>query len=72
MPEVEFLTQVFCNTCGSKMPRLDPGGNIAVIPFGTLDDAPGVKPDKHIYVAYKAKWHEIADDLPAFDEQPAG
>lgn len=70
VPEAEFFTQVFCKTCGSKMPRLDPGRGIAVIPFGSLDDDPDAKPVDHIYVDYKAKWHEITDDLPIFGEMP--
>ena len=52
------------------MPRLDPGRQIAVIPFGSLDDDPGVKAVDHIYVDYKAKWYEITDDLPTFAEAP--
>lgn len=71
VPQAEFFTQVFCDTCGSKMPRLDPGRGIAVIPLGSLDDDPQARPVDHIYVDFKAKWYEISDDLPAFAEMPA-
>ena len=54
VPDARYFTQVFCKTCGSKMPRLDPERGIAVIPFGGLDDDPGVKPD----------------DLPRYGEDP--
>ena len=70
VPDAEYFTQVFCKTCGSKMPRLDPGRQIAVIPFGSLDDDPKAKPVRHIYAKYKAKWYEITDDLPVFNEGP--
>jgi hypothetical protein len=70
VPDAEHFTQVFCRTCGSKMPRLDPGRNIAVIPFGSLDDDPQTKPVDHIYVDYMAKWDRITDDLPQFGEEP--
>jgi hypothetical protein len=33
---------------------------------GLLDDDPGLKPDKHIYVEHRAWWHTITDDLPQF------
>ena len=71
LPEAKYFTQAFCRTCGSKMPRLDPGRDIAVIPFGGLDDDPGARPQRHIYVDYMAKWYEITDDLPVFGEEPA-
>jgi hypothetical protein len=32
-----------------------------------LDDAPGINPDNHIFVEYRAPWFEIADDLPQYD-----
>ncbi|MEM7226650.1 MAG: GFA family protein [Pseudomonadota bacterium] len=68
--EARFFTQVFCDTCGSAMPRRDPDRKIAVIPLGALDDDPGIKPVDHIFVAYKAGWHDITDDLPRFEEAP--
>ena len=69
-PEARYFSQVFCPTCGSGMPRRDPERGIAVIPFGSLDDDPGRGADDHIFVASKAPWHEITDDLPRFDEAP--
>jgi hypothetical protein len=71
LPEAQFFTQVFCEICGSKMPRLDPDRNLAVIPLGSLDDDPGIRPIDHIYVAYKCEWHKITDDLPAYEEGPS-
>ena len=70
LPEARFFSQVFCPTCGSGMPRLDPERGVAVIPFGSLDDDPGRGADDHIFVASKAPWYEISDDLPRFDETP--
>lgn len=65
-------TQVFCRTCGSKMPCLDPDRKHAVIPFGALDDDPGTRPARHIHAAEMARWYQITDDLPVFDKEPAG
>lgn len=69
-PDARYFTQVFCEICGSKMPRIDPDREIAVVPLGILDDDPGMKPVRHIYTADKAKWYEITDDLPVFEQGP--
>jgi len=50
------------------MPRLDPNRGIAVVPMGSLDDDPGIRPTAHIFVGSKAPWFEIADDLPQYKE----
>lgn len=70
LPEARYFTQVFCEVCASAMPRLDPERGIAIIPFGALDDDPGIRPADHIYVASKAGWHDITDDLRQFEEGP--
>jgi hypothetical protein len=40
------------------------------VPLGTLDDDPGVRPELHVYVANKAPWFTITDDLPQFAAGP--
>ena len=55
----------FCDDCGSALPA-PPESGYFEIPAGLLDDDPGLTPDKHIYVEYKAPWHAINDDLPRF------
>jgi hypothetical protein len=69
-PGARFFTHSFCRTCGSGVPRLDPGRGIASIPLGSLDDDPGRGADDHIYVASKAPWYDIPGDLPRYDEAP--
>ncbi len=70
LPSARFFTHAFCAVCGSGLPRIDPERKIAVVPFGALDDHPGCKPADHIHVASKARWYEITDDLPVYDEGP--
>ncbi len=72
VPDAKFFTQTFCKTCSSLMPRIDEARGIAVIPLGCLDDDPGMKPVDHIFVANKAGWHEITDDLPTFEQGLTG
>lgn len=70
LPEANHFTQVFCDVCGSKMPRIDTERDIAIVPFGILDDDPGVKAADHIFVADKAKWYDVTGDLPVFQQGP--
>ncbi len=72
LPGARYFTQVFCRRCSSAMPRIDLERGIAVIPFGALDDDPGIRPADHIFTAHMAGWHEITDDLPRFEEGPPG
>jgi hypothetical protein len=39
------------------------------IPAGSLDEEPGLHPDKHIYVDCKAQWDNTIGDLPQFTKQ---
>ena len=47
----------FCSKCGSVTPF--DAGEYEVVPAGCLDDDPGIRPGRHIFVASKAPWHEI-------------
>lgn len=64
VPEARFFTTVFCRRCGSKMPRVSPERGIAIVPLGSLDDDPGIRPQRHIFVGSKAPRYDITDDLP--------
>jgi hypothetical protein len=64
IPEALRFTQCFCRRCGGKLPRVDRERKLAIVPLGALDDDPGIRPSSHIFVASKAAWDEIADELP--------
>ncbi len=70
VPDARHFAQVFCEVCSSPMPRRDADRGITVIPMGSLDDDPEIRPIDHIFVAHKASWHDITDDLPQFPEGP--
>ena len=54
----------FCIRCGSPVPDPLPGARWFEVPAGLLDDDPGVRPDRHIFVDRKAPWSPLVDDLP--------
>jgi hypothetical protein len=62
--------RAFCTTCGSPLPIEIEGSPFVVLNAGVLDDDPGTRPLRHAFVAQKACWHEVADELPQFDGRP--
>lgn len=61
----------FCGRCGSVVPSDASDGRV-FMPAGNFDDDPGLRPISHIFVASKAPWFDIEDDLPRFDAFPPG
>lgn len=64
VPEARFFSSVFCRTCGAPMPRIDESRDLVIIPGGSFDGDPGVRPDEHIFTGSKAAWFDITDSLP--------
>ncbi len=62
--------RTFCRVCGSVGPATMPELGIAVAPAASLEGELGIKPQSHIFVASKAPWDAITDDLPKFDAYP--
>jgi hypothetical protein len=57
-----------CGICGSLLYSVVRDGAYVHVALGSLVDEPTIRPTEHIYVASKAPWFEIADDLPQNDE----
>ena len=57
-----------CGTCGSLLFSLVRDGEWVHVAMGSLQDAPSIRPEEHIFVGSKAPWFEITDDLPQADE----
>lgn len=70
VPDAKHFTHTFCRVCGSSMPRTDEARGVAVVPLGSLDDDPGVRPLRHIWVESMPAWDQITDDLPQFPGAP--
>jgi hypothetical protein len=61
----------FCRVCGSPLlSRFDFEPAVYGLPLGALDDDPGKKPKSHVFVAHKAPWYDIIDELPQFAGLP--
>ena len=65
------LDKAFCEACGSAVFAIDPDdADQVIVRLGAIDGDPGIRPQAHQYVAYKAPWIELPDDgLPRFPER---
>ncbi|MFL5922158.1 MAG: GFA family protein [Gaiellaceae bacterium] len=62
------LNDTRCAACGSLLYSVVRDGEYVHVALGSLVDAPSLRPTHHIFVASKAPWYEITDDLPQHDE----
>jgi hypothetical protein len=67
----EGVQRMFCSRCGSPiLSRRDSHPEVMRVRLGTLDTPLPAGPGAHIYVASKADWFEIHDQLPQHPDRP--
>ena len=67
----DAVRRSFCETCGSSLLFQHAAmPDASFVPVGTLDDDPGARPEAHIFVASKAPWYDITDELPQHEAYP--
>ena len=65
----ETQTKLFCKTCGSPIISKNTlAPDMVRVRLGTIESDINEHPEAHIFVASKANWERISDDLPRFDE----
>ena len=70
-PEAVRFTNSFCTACGSRVPRFIERTGTVLIPAGSLDDEPGIRPQARIFQGSRAAWSCDGAILPRFDEYAA-
>lgn len=70
LPGAKYFATSFCKKCGSSLPWQTQSSKAVVIPAGTLDDDPKVKPRHNIYCANKAYWYTEASELLQYEKLP--
>ena len=66
----EGAVKAFCSNCGSSLFGGDwPDGPQVSIRMGAFDVDPGIRPQFHTFVADRAPWDTITDDLPQYPER---
>ncbi|MDU8929245.1 GFA family protein [Alisedimentitalea sp. MJ-SS2] len=57
----------FCGTCGSSLFYKPDGADHVSVATGSFDTPTGLKLRRHIFVADKGDYYDIADDAPQFE-----
>lgn len=61
--DTKYFATCFCKQCGGSLPWLAKQGATYVIPAGTLDENPEIKPQQNIFWDSKACWYEETNTL---------
>jgi hypothetical protein len=70
VPGANVFAQAFCGDCGGALPRVEAGDGLSMIPLGSLDVTPPMKPSMHIHVGSRASWYDIPGGLPQHEGYP--
>lgn len=70
LPDARHFATAFCTHCGSSLPWHAQSGKAVVVPAGTLDEDPHIRPVQNIYCASRATWYTEPSSLPMHDELP--
>jgi hypothetical protein len=68
LPSARSFSTTFCRTCGSPLPHPTRSGRELIVPAGSLDGDPGLRPDAHTHWESRASWSCGPDALPCRDE----
>jgi hypothetical protein len=72
VPEAQRFTNCFCSVCGGRLPRYVKETDMIIIPAGSLDSDPMIKPGARIFWDSRASWSCSGDKLPFHAEYPTG
>lgn len=70
VPDAERFFNNFCSRCGSPMPRVVPQLGAVVVPAGSLDNLPAIKPQARIFWDSRVDWSCAGDELAHYAEYP--
>ncbi len=58
----------FCSNCGGPLPHHTRSGREVVVPAGSLDGKPNLRPQAHIFWGSRTGWSCGDKELPRFEE----
>lgn len=70
LEDAKHFATSFCKNCGSSLPWLGKTGRAVVVPAGTLDTDPKIKPLQNIFYGSRAPWYQDPQALPVYMELP--
>ncbi|MET0122202.1 MAG: GFA family protein [Candidatus Thiodiazotropha sp. 6PLUC9] len=71
LAEAKHFATGFCKRCGSSLPWQSQSGKAVIVPAGTLDKDPGIRPSQNIFTSSAADWFEEPHKLPHYDALPS-
>ena len=69
-PETKYFATSFCKKCGSSLPWLSKSGLVVVVPAGSLDGDPGIRPTHNVFCGSRSAWYTDASSLPEHEDMP--
>ena len=66
----KYFATNFFKICGSLLPWLDKMSKTVIVPAGTLDDDPGIRPMQNIFCGSQAKWFLHSNTLVQYEGLP--
>jgi hypothetical protein len=58
LPMAHYFNKSFCSLCGSPVPHRARSGEFLIIPAGSLNSDPGIRPQHNIFWGDRAVWYE--------------
>lgn len=68
LPSAQSFATTFCRNCGAPLPHHTRSGREVVVPAGSLDNVPSLKPQANIFWSSRAPWACGSAALPNFDK----
>ena len=66
----DVISKSFCPHCGSLVPYISPKSGKLIIPAGSLNGDPGIRPEDNIFWGNRADWYESISKVPKFEGFP--
>lgn len=70
LPTAQRFSVWFCTNCGTRMPHKVRNAESMLIPAGTLDTDPVMKPELSIFWQSRSAWYVEPGERPRFDDYP--
>lgn len=68
--DAKHFATSFCTQCGSSLPWLAKTGRVVMVPAGSLEEDPGLRPVQNIFWDSRAGWYVEPSELPHHAELP--
>ncbi len=70
LPEAKRFSKCFCTQCGSTVPYVSRTGEVLLIPAGSLDEDPEIRPQDNIFWDDRAPWYDEGVESTKFAAYP--